>query len=125
MLPAIAAAATALSAYQKMRLASPAAQLAATPGANGLDPKLDVKLKKQAAEFESMFLETMTDRMYGSLGEDGPLGAGGAGGDVWRSMLAKEHAQSLSRGGGIGMAASVYGELVKIQARATSADKGT
>ncbi|MET0606029.1 MAG: rod-binding protein [Beijerinckiaceae bacterium] len=122
--PVIAAAAAALSAYQKMRLKPPAAQLSAAPGLNGLDPKTDARLKKTARDFESMFLENMVDKMFGSLGEDGPLGADGAGGDVWRSMLAKEHAQSLTRAGGIGMAASVYGELVKIQAQATAAGKG-
>jgi flagellar protein FlgJ len=121
MTPALSAAATALTAYQKMRLKTPAAQLAAAPGANGLDPAIDRRLKKQASDFEAMFLETMVDKMYASTGEDGPLGAGGAGGDVWRSMLAKEHAQALTKAGGVGMAASVYGELVKIQARASGA----
>jgi flagellar protein FlgJ len=124
MLPVLTAAATALTAYQKMRLAAPAAQLAAAPGANGLEPKLDAKLKKNARDFEAMFLENMVDRMYGQLGEEGPVGAMGAGGDVWRSMLAKQHAQAMARAGGVGMAASVYGELVKIQAGAARADAG-
>jgi Rod binding domain-containing protein len=96
-----------------------ASSLAARPGANGLDPATDARLKKTAGDFESMFLEQMVDRMFGTLGEEGPLGSGGTGGDVWRSMLAKEHAQSLTRAGGIGLAPSVYGELVRLQAAAS------
>ena len=109
-----------LSALAAVANASPAQKLAAKPGANGLDPATDARLKKTAADFETMFLENMMDRMVGSLGEEGPLGSGGAGGEVWRSMLAKEHAKSLQRAGGLGMAASVYGELVKLQVSASA-----
>ncbi|WP_342361523.1 rod-binding protein [Terrarubrum flagellatum] len=113
----------ALSAYGKSgsKLAS---KLAAPAGANGLDAATDTKLKKTATDFEQMYLETMVDRMFSSLGEDGPLGSGGTGGDVWRSMLAKSHAQSLTKSGGVGLASTVYDQLVQIQAGA-SATQGT
>lgn len=110
---------SALSAATAYRAQAPAARLAAPAGANGLDPTVDAKLKKNATDFESMFLETLVDRMYGSLGDEGPLGGGGTGGEVWRSMLGQQHARSIVSAGGIGVAASVYDELVKLQARAS------
>lgn len=110
----------ATSAYGA-RTSTPATRLAAAAGANGLDPAVDAKLKKNATDFEAMFLETLVDRMYGSLGDEGPLGGGGTGGEVWRSMLGQQHARSIVKAGGIGVAASVYDELVKLQARSSSA----
>ena len=116
---------TALSAFSAAaaygRAKTPEARYAAPPGANGLDPRTDAKLKANAQDFEAVFLETLVDRMYGSLGKDGPLGGEGAGGEVWRSMLSQQHAKTLARSGGGGLAASVYDELVKIQARASGA----
>lgn len=68
-----------------------------------------------AEDFEAMFLENMLERVFGSIGADGPLGDNGPGGDVYRSMFVKEIAKSISRAGGIGLAQEVYGELLKLQ----------
>ena len=116
---------SAAAAYSRTKGATATSRLAAPAGANGLDPTTDAKLKKNATDFESMFMETLVDRMFGSLGDDGPLGENGTGGGVWRSMLAQQHAQAITRAGGIGVAANVYDELVKIQARASGADATT
>lgn len=78
----------------------------------------DPRLWKQATDFETMFLENMTGHMVQGLDGDGPLGAEGAGGEVYRSMLTQEHAKSLSAAGGLGIANSVYAELLKAQEKA-------
>jgi peptidoglycan hydrolase FlgJ len=72
------------------------------------------KLRKTAQDFETVFLEQTLDRLT-ETGEDGPLGGAGTGGGVYRSMLAKEYAGQLVKAGGVGIAGSVYGQLLKIQ----------
>ncbi|MCJ2015366.1 rod-binding protein [Methylobacterium sp. J-076] len=73
------------------------------------------KLKKTATDFEKMFLENSLDRMTQSEGTDGPLGENGTGGGVYRSMLTKEYANKIVQSGGVGIADSVFREMMKMQ----------
>ncbi|GJE39870.1 rod-binding protein [Methylobacterium persicinum] len=73
------------------------------------------KAKKTATDFEKMFLENSLDRMTQSEGTDGPLGENGTGGGVYRSMLTKEYANKIVQSGGVGIADSVFHEMMKMQ----------
>ena len=73
------------------------------------------KARKTATEFESMFLESSLDRLTQSEGTDGPLGENGTGGGVYRSMLTKEYAGQIVKSGGVGIADSVFREIMKMQ----------
>ena len=84
--------------------------VAAPTGAAGRD-----KIKKTARDFESVFLEQSLNRLTENAGEDGPLGAGGTGGDVYRSMLVKEYAGKIVNSGGVGIADQVYRQMLQIQ----------
>jgi Rod binding domain-containing protein len=75
----------------------------------------DLKARQTAQDFEAMFLEQTLERMFASVGPEGPLGDNGTGGSVYRSMLVKEYAGSLAKSGGIGIGASVYGEMLRLQ----------
>ena len=75
----------------------------------------EAKARKTADDFEAMFLEQSFERLVSGLGEDGPLGDNGTGGPVYRSMLVKEYAGSVVKSGGVGIAGSVYAELMKLQ----------
>lgn len=88
----------------------------AEEAATKLDSTTEKKLKKTADDFESVFLEQTFDRMFSSLGDEGPLGNGGTGGDVWRSMLSSEYAKGVVKNGGVGISQNIYGELLKLQA---------
>ncbi|TXN05497.1 MULTISPECIES: rod-binding protein [unclassified Methylobacterium] len=77
------------------------------------------KAHKTATEFESMFLENSLDRMMQSDGTEGPLGENGTGGGVYRSMLTKEYAGQIVKSGGIGIADSVFREIMKMQGATT------
>ncbi|MHB2205186.1 rod-binding protein [Methylobacterium sp. CM6257] len=77
------------------------------------------KAWKTATEFESMFLESSLDRLTQSEGTDGPLGENGTGGGVYRSMLTKEYAGQIVRSGGVGIADSVFREIMKMQGAAS------
>ena len=73
------------------------------------------KAHKTATEFESMFLESSLDRLTQSEGTDGPLGENGTGGGIYRSMLTKEYAGQIVKSGGVGIAASIFREIMKLQ----------
>ncbi len=73
------------------------------------------KAKKTATDFEKMFLENSLDKMTQSEGTDGPLGENGTGGGVYRSMLTKEYANKIVQSGGVGIADSVFREMMKMQ----------
>jgi Rod binding domain-containing protein len=81
---------------------------------NALDPKA-AKTRKTADDFESMFLEQTLDRMFQSVGEDGPLGDNGTGGPVYRSMLVKEYAGNIVKSGGLGIGDQVFREMMRMQ----------
>jgi peptidoglycan hydrolase FlgJ len=83
--------------------------------ANALQPQAELKARKTAQEFETMFLEHTLERMFQSEATEGPLGDNGMGGDVYRSMLAKEYAGSIAKSGGVGIADGVYREILKMQ----------
>jgi peptidoglycan hydrolase FlgJ len=105
-------------------LAGLAAGSAVTLGQNliqslgqALDPKAasEAKARKTAEDFEAMFLEQSLNRVMESKDTDGPLGENGVGGDVYRSMLVKEYAGSITKSGGVGIADQVYAEILKMQ----------
>jgi Rod binding domain-containing protein len=77
------------------------------------------KAWKTATDFESMFLENSLDRLTQSEGTDGPLGENGTGGGVYRSMLTKEYAGQIVKSGGVGIATSIFHEIMKLQGAAS------
>ena len=96
---------------------SAAAAKAALAGAS---PSKD-KLKKTSQDFEKMFLEHALDRLTEAGGQEGPLGEAGTGGSVYRSMLAKEYAGSISQSGGVGISSQIYRQMLQLQ---ESANRG-
>jgi peptidoglycan hydrolase FlgJ len=110
-----------------LQLASLAASAAASVGTAVAGSAVDgiirtadrAKAWKTATEFESMFLENSLDRLTQSEGTDGPLGENGTGGGVYRSMLTKEYAKEIVKSGGVGIADSVFREILKMQGAAS------
>jgi Rod binding domain-containing protein len=73
------------------------------------------RTRKTADDFETMFLEQGLDRLTQSVGEDGPLGDNGEGGAIYKSMLSKEYAKSITQSGGVGIADQVYRQMLQMQ----------
>lgn len=109
-----------------LQLASFAATAAASVGTSAAGSVADGIIKtankakawKTATEFESMFLENSLDRLTQSEGTEGPLGENGTGGGVYRSMLTKEYATQIVKSGGVGIADSIFREIMKMQGAA-------
>lgn len=72
------------------------------------------ELRKVAEEFEATFLSQMLQPMFANLGAEKPFG-GGTGENMWRSMQVEEYGKALSKNGGIGLADSVFREMLKLQ----------
>ena len=87
--------------------------------ANALDPA-KAKAKKQADDFETMFLEQMTQHMFTNMGAEGPLGDNGTGGDVWRSQLTQAYAKQIQQSGGIGVSDQILREMLNLQAQSSA-----
>ena len=99
----------------------------ATPGLNPLDMlntsettfgKISAagkaKARATSQDFEAVFLNSMFQQMFTSVGGDGPFGGGGATG-VWRSFLTDEYSKTFAKAGGIGIADQVYRSLMAQQ----------
>jgi len=100
------AASNALSAEAAMMSARPTSK----PVAGG---NID-EIRKTAQEFEASFLSQMLQPMFANLGAEKPFG-GGTGEDMWRSLQVDEYGKAIAQKGGIGLADSVFREMLKLQ----------
>jgi len=75
----------------------------------------NVATAKQAAQqFEGVFLSQFLSQMFDGISTDGPFG-GGAGEQMFRSLMLDEYGKQISAQGGIGLANTVTQELLKMQ----------
>ena len=88
-----------------------------TPSAgNGLtSPAQMGHLRAQAQELEGVFLNTLMKEMFSSLHTDSDAMGGGFGEDTWRGLQAEQMANAVAEAGGIGLADSIMGDLLKLQ----------
>jgi len=71
-------------------------------------------LREKAEDFEAVFLSQMLRPMFESVPTDGLMG-GGQAESVYRGMMSDEMGKSIAKSGGVGIADSVYRELLKLQ----------
>jgi peptidoglycan hydrolase FlgJ len=75
------------------------------------------KAKETAQEFEAFFIGQFIETLTAGIATDGAFG-GGQGEKIFRSMLSQEYAKSVAKVGGMGIADTVYQEIIKIQEEA-------
>ena len=80
---------------------------------NGVSPAVAAKARAAAQDFEAVFLNSMFSQMFTHVNE-GPF-TGGQAASTWRSFLTDEYAKNFAKAGGIGIADSVYKELMALQ----------
>jgi Rod binding domain-containing protein len=69
---------------------------------------------KAATDFEAMFLSQMFQHMFSGIQADGLFGGGHAE-EMFRSMMVDEYAKLVASRGGVGIADSVRGAMLKMQ----------
>lgn len=72
------------------------------------------KAKDAGQKFEAQFLSTMFQHMFQGLETDGPFG-GGAGEEMFRSLMTEAMGKRVAKTGGIGLADTVQREILKLQ----------
>ena len=87
----------------------------ATSGSQLTSPAQMGHLRAQAEELEGIFLNTLMKEMFASLHSDSDAMGGGFAEDTWRDMQAEQMSDAVSKAGGIGLADSIMGDLLKIQ----------
>lgn len=98
-----------------MNTATAPASLLGTPAAaTSPDTRLHRQARDKAEEFEAVFLAMFIEHMHAGVETDGPFG-GGSAEETYRSMLSQEYGGSIARSGGIGIADTVYSEILKAQ----------
>ena len=70
--------------------------------------------QKIAEDFEAVFLSQMLKPMFEGIKPEAPFG-GGNSEAMWRSMQIEEYGKAITKAGGIGIADSVYREIIKMQ----------
>jgi flagellar protein FlgJ len=84
------------------------------PNAKASTPEEALQVGKQ---FETMFLSEMLNPMFAGLKPDKVFG-GGHGEEMFRSLQVDEFAKGLTAQGGVGIAAAVQREILRIQEQA-------
>ncbi|WP_068874149.1 MULTISPECIES: rod-binding protein [unclassified Phenylobacterium] len=72
------------------------------------------KARDAGQKFEAQFLSTMFQHMFQGLETDGPFG-GGAGEEMFRSLMTEAMGKQVAKSGGIGLADTVQREILKLQ----------
>lgn len=70
--------------------------------------------RKTAQEFEAFFLSQMFQHLFSGIEVDPQFG-GGAGEEMWRSMLVDQYGKEVASNGGIGIAENVMRVLLQTQ----------
>ena len=96
-------------------MAASAASFGPAPAlrATGVAPAVAAKARAAAQDFEAVFLNSVFGQMFAGVSE-GPFG-GGEAAKTWRSFLTDEYAKNFAKAGGVGIADTVYRELIAQQ----------
>ena len=95
-------------------LAIPPSLTTATPQVTAAELAKRGQIKDTAQKFETSFLSSMLQEMFAGLKSDGPFG-GGQGEEAFRSFLTEAMAKQITKAGGVGVAATVQREMLKLQ----------
>jgi Rod binding domain-containing protein len=95
--------------------AVPVSLLAPAPAAMGAaELAKRGQIKETAQKFEASFLSIMMQQMFEGTETAAPFG-GGPGESMFKSFLTEAMAKKMAAAGGIGVAASVQREMLKMQ----------
>ncbi len=73
------------------------------------------KIDAAAQEFEAVFLTEMLRPMFEEINQPDELFGGGKGEEIFSGMMVEEYGKQMAAKGGIGLAASVKAEMIRIQ----------
>jgi Rod binding domain-containing protein len=77
-------------------------------------PITKAKAREVAEEFEAVFLSSMLNSMFTGLDSKGPF-SGGPSEEIYRSMFVDQIGKSVAARGGLGIADSIYQQILRLQ----------
>jgi len=72
------------------------------------------ELRKTAEDFEAVFLSQMLQPMFNTIPTESFMG-GGQAESIYRDMMVQEMGKSIAKNGGVGIADTVFREMLKMQ----------
>lgn len=102
-----------VSAFAPLDICAPQVSPLGTP-MTAAEVAKRAQIKDSAQKFEASFVSSMLQEMFEGLDTSGPFG-GGQGEAMFRSVLTDAMAKQVSKHGGVGVAASVEREMLKMQ----------
>ena len=78
-------------------------------------PAPDAKVLKAAHDFEAMAIGQMLEPMFATVDTSKSMFSGGAGEESFKPMLVTEMAKEVEAHGGLGLADSIYQQMLKMQ----------
>nr|WP_321984404.1 rod-binding protein [uncultured Lichenicoccus sp.] len=101
-----------------MKIAAPTAATPAGAPAAGNPAALNPKVWKAAKDFEAMAIGQMLEPMFSTVDTSQGEFGGGAAEQNFKPMLVTEMAKAVEQRGGLGLAAPVYAQMLKMQEKA-------
>jgi peptidoglycan hydrolase FlgJ len=95
-------------------LMTPAISAPTAGSAQGSEAAKRASIAQSAQNFESQFLSSMLGEMFEGVSTDGPFG-GGQGEQMFRSFMTDAFGKQMAKSGGVGVAAAVQREMLKMQ----------
>lgn len=87
---------------------------APAPVATAGDTRRRDQTQRVAEEFEALFLSQMLQPMFEGLQTEAPFG-GGTSEQIYRTLMVQEYGKAIAASGGVGIAAAVQREILKLQ----------
>lgn len=97
-----------------MTILAAAPAVPAPPGQPAPTP-VDPKIMKAAQDFEAMAIGQMLEPMFDTVDTAKGLLGGGAAEETFKPMLITELAKQVEQRGGLGLASSIYAQMLKMQ----------
>jgi peptidoglycan hydrolase FlgJ len=82
-------------------------------------PRRDSKIWQAAEDFEAVLVSQLTKHMFDTRGVGDSSFKGGFAEDTWQSMLSEQMGKEIVKRGGVGLADSVYREMLRMQGDAS------
>jgi peptidoglycan hydrolase FlgJ len=78
----------------------------------------DPKIWQAAEDFEAVLIGQLTRHMFDTKGVGDDSFKGGFAEETWQSMLSEQMGKDIAKRGGVGLADSVYREMIRMQGEA-------
>jgi len=100
--------------FQIAQMNAAGAQAKQAANAASKTPHNEKAARAAAESFEAVFLAQMLNTMFETIPKDGMF-SGGQGEEMFRGMQVEQFGKEIAKSGGVGIADSIFAEIIKLQ----------